>query len=206
MKRKFFVGGLAVLFFLAVLFLLSAFFVKKNNRLEVDISDIVSLQNNPFLSESVNDILVWQEKIDLNPENIEYYLGLGLAWKSLADRVTSTAQTDYYNKAISVYRIGAEKTNYQNTSFLINIGHVAMENKQFELSEEYFLKALAVTPGDQEIYIRLAELYEYHLKKNPNEILLLIDTGIKTAVVSNRLQTYKKNLLERHPDLQTVSE
>ncbi|HAT03340.1 MAG TPA: hypothetical protein DCS29_00995 [Candidatus Magasanikbacteria bacterium] len=151
-------------------------------------------QQNPDLQEFINDIETWENKYTEDPTRIETLSTLGIAWKSLADR---TKDDRHYERALEVYKEGIEKTEHKNTLFMRNAAIMCVYLKRYDAAADFYLEAIEVTPGDQELYVGLAELYEYHLGKSSDEITSLLDKGIERSPFSSQIQSHKERYLNR---------
>lgn len=151
----------------------------------------------PDLSEFVDDIEKWQGILAEDETRTEAYLGLGLAWKSLADR---TRADEHYKQALDIYEAGSHAVGRTNSILLANAGNMAIQLKQYDLVEDYYLEAIALAPGDTSLYIDLATVYEYDLQKPVEEIVAFLDKGIAVAIPPTALERHKESLLRRHAE------
>ena len=120
------------------------------------------------------------------------YLSVGMAWKSLADR---TNDIEHYKKAMEYFDVGFFESGETKAVFLINSGNMAVHMKDYALAETYYLKALEVSPTTESVYLRLADLYYYHLKKSPEDIIAILDKAIDRIVGANNSMLLKKRIL-----------
>lgn len=165
---------------------------------QLHVSDASSLQSldelaktRPDLEPFIQKARTWEEKVGADPNNAEFYFSLGLAWKSIGDRVEERPNP-WYASSLAVYEKGVELTERKDTIFLMNAGNLAELQRDYPRAETYFLDAVRQTPGDVDIYIRLADLYRYHMKKSPQDIVALLDKGIAVAALPSRLVSYKE--------------
>ena len=164
-----------------------------SNPLEKELNKIS--QEKPEWTEFTSRIfdLTSQEiPIDEN-EIVKYYLNLGLAWKSLADR---TLEAKHYLKALDAYNVGIEISDGKNLVFLNNAGNMAMFAKDYELSKYYFEKSIENFPGDAEAYVNLADLHKYYLGSSSETIVEVYDKGIKRMLSPAPLEDRKRTYLE----------
>ncbi len=151
------------------------------------------LTNHPDLQEFVDEVYRQEEMVAISPEDSALYFDLGLAWKSVADRA-GDAPNVFYDAAYTVYSDGIDLTDRKDTVFLANAANMAEFQRDYTRAEALLLEAMAVTPGDQALYIRLADMYRYHMNKTADEIIALVDKGIDVAVSNNQLITYKEKI------------
>ena len=158
-------------------------------------------QEQPQLTIYINDVIEAAKQLNENDAVVSNYLVLGLAWKSLADRVKDLKIENYkmyYKNALAVYEKGIEATNRSNTVFIVNAGNMAKYLEDYELTENYYKEAITVAPGDAVYYVLLAELYEYKMNKSKEDIVAVYDEGIKRVIINvGFLQTRKEQYLEK---------
>jgi len=191
---------IAVLALLLVIFLGWYFFYY--NQAENMSNQLKKLkQEQPQLASYIDDVLKEEEELNKDKTNVSSYLVLGLAWKSLADRVNDLKIEDYkiyYKNALAVYEKGVEITDRKNTVFIVNAGNMAKYLEDYGLAEDYYREAITVAPGEVSHYVLLAELYEYKMGKTKEEILAVYDEGINRVVLSpDFLEKRKGDYLER---------
>jgi len=191
---------IAVLALLLVIFL--GWYFLYYNQAENSAVQLEKLkQEQPQLTSYIDDVVKEEENLNKDKININSYLVLGLAWKSLADRVSDLKIEDYkmyYKNALAVYEKGVEITNRSNIVFMVNAGNMAKYLEDYELAEDYYKEAITVAPGDTPNYILLAELYEYKMNKPKEEIVAVYDKGIERVVLyPGFLDKRKESYLER---------
>lgn len=166
----------------------------KNNILQ-------ELENNhPELSEYIKEVEEAQKEFEMNPDDIAQYNHLGLAWKGLADRVNDLklSNRDYfYEQALDVYLAGVEASDRKNTLLIVNAGNMAQYLEKYEQAEDLYKEAIFVSPGDWTYYVRLADLYEYKMKKSSDEILAVYESGEEKVMNPESLITIKEQYLNR---------
>jgi tetratricopeptide (TPR) repeat protein len=120
------------------------------------------------------------------------FLSIGMAWKSLADR---TREVGHYKKAMEYFDFGFTESGDSVPLFLINSGNMAVHMKDYELAESYYLRALEMGKNTESTYLRLADLYYYNMKKDPKEIIQLLDKAIERIVGAHNSRAFKEKLL-----------
>lgn len=190
MKNKFFFTVLIIILLSIGLGVWLIFF--KNS----DVKELNLLKKEqPELAEYVDKIFLWKEKVKQDPSRVESYLTLGMAWKSLADR---TNNPKHYKSALAVYESGIDLTERKNALFIGNAASMATHIGDFVLAERYLQEAIVVNPGDWELYQKLAELYEYNLKKEKKEILAIFDKAELRIINKKIIEQLRKEYLERN--------
>ena len=184
---------------LAILIIVSGwyFFSMKNKQTELEKVKL----DHPNLESYVDGVTKAQTDFDQNKDEINNYVMLGLAWKSLADWSQKEGvenYKDYYREALKVYEMGIEKTKRKNTLLMTNAANMEKYLGEYKLAEEYYKEAISVSQGDESYYVYLAELYEYQLGKSKEEILAIYDEGLKWVINKNWLESEKESYLERN--------
>ena len=155
----------------------------------------------PALASYVDDVVKWENKLKESETRVESYATLGLVWKWLADQACNLKAPNcekYYGDALKIYEKAIEVTERHNTLFLTNAGNMARYLKDYVKAEDYYKEAISVAPGDASLYVTLAEIYEYDLKKTKEEIVALYDEGIKRMLDPRILEKSKEEYLERN--------
>lgn len=142
----------------------------------------------PALAEYTDDIVRLLRTKPAKGEETKYYLELGLAWKSLADR---TNNKEHYRAALKVYQDGLTFTKRSNTLFLNNAGSMAIYIGDYELARGFYEEAIRVAPGDPDAYLRLANLHKDYLRSAPETIIGIYDQGIASTPYAADLKAKK---------------
>ena len=161
-------------------------------------------QDYPQLVDYIDNTIKYENKLKEDETNIESYVNLGFAWKSLADWAQSAKvpnYKDYYKKALDVYAKGIEVSQRRNTLLMANAGNMAKYLEDYKLAEDYYKEAISVSPGDATYYVSLAELYEYEMKKTKEEVIAIYDEGLKRTLDVGFLQKRKESYLKRVEEL-----
>ena len=152
-------------------------------------------KNRPQLAEFTVKIqgLLKQEAPTDEVGLMTYYLDLGLAWKSLADR---TNEADHYLKALNVYQQGIELTEGRNLVFINNAGNMALFAKDYGRAKQFFEQSIEFAPGDAEAYVNLADVHRYYLGSDFSVILEIYDRGIARMINPTVLEQRRERYLE----------
>jgi len=173
--NKLIIGAVSVLVVAGAIF----FTVSNQNANVAGYDFSAILQDRPELKEFTDKIQKLLDAGAPDDELVSYYLQLGLAWKSLADR---TLDETHYQKALQVYEKGIELSNGENTVFLNNAGNMSMEIKDYEKAKGFYEKAIKAAPGDNEAYVRLAELYRDYLGNDSETVIGIYNQGIDRSI------------------------
>jgi len=133
-------------------------------------------QGQPELAEYAGNVINELNEFEEGSENFEQYLALGLAWKGLADR---TRDNNHYQQALNVYESAIDSSERKNTIALMNGGNMSIYLGDYQKAEKYYNEAVNLTPGDAVPYLKLMELYRYKMRKSADEIIQMLDRGIK---------------------------
>lgn len=143
----------------------------------------------------VDDLVAETKKYNDGTNTRESYLAIAMAWKTLADR---TKNPEQYREALSIYEAGIATSEGKDFLMYDNAGSMAIYLGDYTLAETYYKKAIELSPGTAGLYEKLAELYEYKLKKPSAEIIALYDAAIKNVVLNPGYPVeLKKSYLER---------
>jgi len=176
---------------LAAAILVIAVFALPGGSPSVNLDDLAA--KNPNLVEFVDRVKEVENREPEKDKEIEYYLELGLAWKSLADR---TRDKDHYQKALEAYEKGIKASGRKNTVLLNNAGNMAVYLEDYKKAAEYYEESISISPGDAESYIRLANLHQEYLKSSPEAIIGIYDRGIARMLNPDILEQRKRMYLE----------
>jgi len=114
-----------------------------------------------------------------NPADLNAYLRAGFSWKVLGE---STGQEIFIDRSLSVYENAIKQFEMQYYMPYVNVGNIYKMRGDFEKTEEMYLKAMEIAPGEPDLYIRLVELYKYDLNKSEEKILSVYDEGFSKTV------------------------
>ena len=191
MKKFFF-------FILAILIILFGWYFLRGENKGMDLEKMKSTY--PNLTVYIDGVEKAETSLNQDKDEIDNYIILGLAWKSLADWSQKEGvenYKDYYREALKVYQAGIEKTQRKNTLLMTNAGNMEKYLENYQAAEEYYKEAISVSQGDESYYIYLAELYEYQMGKSKEEILAVYDEGLKWLINKNWLESEKEAYLQR---------
>lgn len=140
----------------------------------------------------IDKIETWQNKVKEEPGNTGAYATLGLAWKSLADKVAK--DPGLYGEARKVYETAMQIVGPNNSLFILNAGDMAMFEKKYDIAEQYYKTAILNTPGEDQSYLALGRLLKL-MGKSTDEILDVYKKGIETIVPPTQIILEKADYL-----------
>lgn len=155
------------------------------------------LKEYPEQAELIKNIQEVEELLKKDPDLVERYAQLGLAWKSLAEQLRDKrifgASRDVYVEAI-------ELTNKRSSIYMVNAGVVSELMEEYAEAERYYLMSIENAPADTDAYLKLAVLYTFRMNKEASEVLAVYDRGIKTIVLPTPLIQAKAEYLKNIGD------
>lgn len=119
------------------------------------------------------------------PENLDYYWSLALQKKRLGDL---RGMAEVYVRAIE-----ANPLFYLGYS---NLGATYKLMGEYSLAEEAFLEAIVRNPKKENPYLKLGELYQYHLAEKKAEIEPLYRRGIENVLGDGHKAVVVQSLAE----------
>lgn len=144
-----------------------------------------------------------EERMAADPDAAAAYVEAGLRWKSIAEQMSgdAAAREPFFRRAMQVYDKGIERFGQKNILFFLNAGNVAERIGEYERAEKYFKQAILRGPADESGYVELVELYSFHIKKEKEEVLAVIEDGMKRMVNTAPLIASRATYLRRVGDL-----
>lgn len=154
------------------------------------------------LAKYYDDGIKYENAILKSPQDFEAYLNAGLAWKSLGDLANSagsgsmvstaeplTNELVWYDFSADVYRRATENFDVSATHlvvsqvepyvFWLNLGNVEKLAKKYNEAESAYRDGVKNFPDEPQLYLALAELYRYNLKKPPSEVIKVYEELIR---------------------------
>lgn len=123
-----------------------------------------------------------------NPTDYSAYIRAGFYWKTLGE---ATKQEMFFDRSLDAYFGAIEQFGMQYALPYENAGNIYKLRGDFKKAEEMYKKAIEVTPGEPDLYVRLAELYRFDMKKSPEEILAVYDEGVERCLTTMPLAISK---------------
>lgn len=141
---------------------------------------IKMLSGKPELLAKYDEIKAFEKRLKTEKQNeVNLLFNIGFYWKGLGEL---TEENFFFEKSLAIYEQGMKVTADKNVLFYWNAGKVAERLGDFSLAEEYYKKSITISPSYEDGYEDLADLYQYKLKKTPEEILAIYDAGIEAAM------------------------
>lgn len=169
------------------------------NLTELPICDFY-LEKNPEVADKIKAACDLELQVGNNEEGRLKYLSTALAWKSAADALDFDQREDLNQRAVDVYCFYEQKFDDHAYALRWNIAHLYQDLAEYELAEQYFLKAIESNNISAEPYVALYHLYDKgKVKKSVEEVDQFFQDGLE-LVSSNRNQLLDKYLhfLEKH--------
>jgi len=129
-------------------------------------------------------ILRREAQIRKEKNNYDAYMSLGFNWKGIGE-VTKT--DEYLKRAVEVYNQVIKR--WGTTAYLpfVNRANVYIELKEYARAEDDLKIALEIDPGEQNLYVSLADLYRTYMNKDGKMIKSVYEQGLKTVVGGGNL-------------------
>lgn len=154
----------------------------------------------PDLVELINTLKKDIVEVNNNPGDLSKLAALGLSWKGLGNYIESYGgenYKEYYMEALAVYEEAVLLTESKNTLFLTNAAKMEINLGNYEKAEGYYQVAIEFSPGDNVLYVELAELYEYLMNKSEEEIVDVYESGMERVLQPKFLRSRMNSYLER---------
>lgn len=135
-----------------------------------------------------------KKNVEKNYTDPGLILALAFEWKSLGE---VTKDSYFFEKSLEIYKMGIEKFP-GNVTFYWNAGKVAELVQDYGQAEFFYKEAIRVAPTYNEPYHFLAELYEYRMKKNPEDVFQVYVDGLKVIQNDSSLFLAECSFFQRH--------
>lgn len=142
------------------------------------------LSSNPQTKEAYAKVLQRQKDIKKDKNNYDAYMSLAFSWKGIGE---VTKNDEYLKKAVSVYNQVVKRWGTTAYLPLVNRANVYIELKEYVRAEDDLKVALEIDPGEQNLYVSLADLYRGYMKKDDKAIKAVYEQGLKTVVGGGNL-------------------
>jgi len=220
---------------IAIIFIFNKVSINQSNQQYISAFEVASqeefnqfaaiLESYPQAVELLGKAKESAEKIKVDSDNYDLYIEAGLRWKGLGDLLAPTTQKEeakiFYQKAIKIYEKAIEVSEGKAWIPYLNLGNVSRTIGDYSKAETAYRDAIKLSPGEAMLWIVLADLYRYDLKKSQEEVKDIYKEGLKVVVFNvNLLQEFAgylrdigqladalelyKQLAEKYPDNQAL--
>lgn len=174
-SKKIFKAIIAVVILILAIFV----YIRLSTPMEIpspeEITEAVNLtaEEKAKIEASVSDMMKKIETCQVDGDNSNcymFYLQLGINYEGLG-KIT---------RAIESYNLASKEKPDLATPYS-NIGSIYRRLKDFGKAEEYFKKALSITPNNPVVYGKMYELYFYDMKKLPDEMISFFSEALKNT-------------------------
>ena len=155
------------------------------------------IKNRPDLLEEYNKAMADEKRLAENPNQPDYIFDEGLAWKSIGEL---GGGNDFFQRSLATYEQGIARYGNTNILFYLNGGNVAERLGDLAKAEQYYRKAMELSPGDESGYFDLVELYSYKLKKPEADILQIFNSALEKVVDPTQIIYERGTYLRRIGD------
>lgn len=174
----------------------------KARELKKENEKMLSYLDSEFLKDDYYSALEAEEKIKAGSDILLPYVQAAFYWKSLGD---SSGNEIFYDRAISIYKDAIDKFGMQYYMPYANLAGIYQTMGKFKKAEEMLKTAIEVAPGEESLYIRLADLYRYDLGKPKEDVLAVYDEGLSRVLSTLSLvlnkATYLRDIEEKEEAL-----
>lgn len=151
------------------------------------------LSANPQTKDAYAIIARREAQIKKDKSNYDVWMSLGFNWKGIGE---ITKNDEYLKRSIAAYNQVIKR--WGNAAYLpfVNRANVFIDLKDYARAEEDLKVALEIGPGEQNLYVNLAELYKNYMNKDSETIKAVYEKGIKTVVGGGNLVVSYASYLE----------
>jgi len=142
------------------------------------------LSSNPQTKDAYQVIKQRQEQIKKDENNYDAYMSLGFYWKGIGE---VTKNNDYLERSVDAYDKVIKRWGTKAYLPFLNRANVFILLGQYGKAETDLKIASEIDPGEQSLYIALADLYKDYMKKNDAEIRAVYETGMQRVVGGGNL-------------------
>lgn len=138
-----------------------------------------ALSSNPQTKEAYAKVLQRQKDIKKDKNNYDAYMSLAFSWKGIGE---VTKNDVYLRRAVDAYDKVVKRWGTKAYLPFVNRANVYIELKEYARAENDLKIALETGPGEQNLYISLADLYQDYMNKDSKTIKSVYEQGLKTVV------------------------
>ncbi|MBU1180451.1 hypothetical protein KJ885_05915 [Patescibacteria group bacterium] len=125
-----------------------------------------------------------EAELKKDKSNYDAYMSLAFHWKGIGE---VTKNEKYSWEAIKVYDKVIRMWGPKAYLPFVNQANVYIFLEEYENAEENFKIALELDPGEQSLYIALADLYHDFMNKEDKEIRAVYKKGLETLIGGGNL-------------------
>lgn len=142
------------------------------------------LSNNPQTKASYELIKKREEEIRKNKNDYNAYMSLAFNWKGIGE---ATRNDKYLRQAASIYDAVIKRWGAKAYLPFLNQANVYIELKEYARAERNLKISLDIDPGEQNLYVALADLYRNYMSRDSQIIKSVYEQGIKRVVGGGNL-------------------
>lgn len=143
-----------------------------------------ALSSNPQTKDAYAKVLQRQKDIRKDKNNYDAYMSLAFSWKGIGEVTKNDA---YLRRAADVYGRVIKKWGIKAYLPFLNRANVYIGLKEYGRAEDDLKVALEIDPGEQNLYVSLANLYKGYMNKDGETIKSVYEQGLKTVVGGGNL-------------------
>ncbi len=169
---------IAVVAVLAVVGGISGYYYRQNQK------EAKFLSSNPQTKEAYAKVLQRQGDIKNDKNNYDAYMSLAFSWKGIGE---VTREDKYLERAVDAYDEVVKRWGIKAYLPFVNRANVYIELKEYTRAENDLKVALEIDPGEQNLYVTLADLYKNYMKKDGKIVKSVYEQGLKTVIGGGNL-------------------
>jgi tetratricopeptide (TPR) repeat protein len=141
--------------------------------------EVKLLSGNPQTKEAYAKVLQRQNDIKKDKNNYDAYMSLAFSWKGIGEVMKSDV---YLQRAVDAYDKVIKRWGMKAYLPFLNRANVLIALKEYEKAEADLKIASEIDPGEQNLYVALADLYSDYMKKSDKEIRAVYENGLTRVV------------------------
>lgn len=142
------------------------------------------LSNNPQTKAAYELVKKREAEIKKNKNNYDAYMSLAFNWKGIGE---VTRNEKYLRKAASIYDAVIKRWGAKAYIPFLNQANVYIELKEYVRAERNLKISLDIDPGEQNLYVALADLYRNYMSYDSQTIKSVYDEGIRRVIGGGNL-------------------
>ncbi len=130
------------------------------------------------INEDIRQALGWEDQISGSDKPVPY-TEAARYWR----RIGEANQLDYpIERALRLYNDVFDKFGEDNAGLWQNVGGIYKVLERYDEAADAYEKAMILEPGKASHYIKLADVYRFHLDRPPEDILPIYEDALSRLV------------------------
>lgn len=149
-----------------------------------DKKEAAFLSGDPRTGEAYAIIQKREAQLKKDKYNYDALMSLAFNWKGIGEILNNEK---YLRRSVAVYNKIIGRYSLKAYLPFLNRANVYISLREYGRAESDLKIASEIDPGEQNLYIALADLYKGYLKKSDKEIRAVYESGIRTVVGGGNL-------------------